>query len=145
LRVNETVGEWAENITTQPLKVKVAHSLLSTDTFATLSEKMSDMFLVICLALALSACGGTEPQGEILEEDEFIDVYIGLLEAGVEPSKANADSLASDNVRRILERFGTDEDEFRATVRFYNEDPERWNACFERVIRRLETKGVKKE
>ena len=93
--------------------------------------------------LLLVSCHRDETVVNSLKEEQFIDVYIALLENDAQSSgqMVGRDTSAHEVPRSILEKMGVSDEEFRATVRSYNAEPGRWREVYEKVTKRLEQKA----
>ncbi|MBI4535776.1 MAG: DUF4296 domain-containing protein [Ignavibacteriae bacterium] len=102
----------------------------------------STLFIAIT-ALALS-CKNDAGSATILEEEEFITVYIELVQQGAASGNPPQDSVITPAARRILDKHGVTVEEFKATVRNYNADINNWKKFFEKVIERMESQTTRK-
>jgi hypothetical protein len=80
-----------------------------------------------------------EGQSNILPESKFVSVYARLTAVTVTARPVPPDSLGSARlVDSILTLEGVTREQFDATVRWYNEDVQRWKPFFDQVVRALE-------
>jgi hypothetical protein len=93
---------------------------------------------LLILGLLLTGCTGNTPPPEVLPQDKFAAVYIDLLEQSVRVDSTQSDSVLSSKAASILTRHGTTREQFRATYRWYNENPQQWESFFGLVGRLIE-------
>ncbi len=101
---------------------------------------MKTFFCLITL-VTIAACQQAN-DGETLSDEQFINVYIAMLEQGVRSNPAGSpnDSIPSHPVRSVLDEYGVSEEGFRAKVESYRADPQKWQTFFEQVTKRLSQK-----
>ena len=97
----------------------------------------------IIITLVLVSCHRKEASIDSLKEDQFVDVYIALLENDAQASGQAIvpDTTSRQNRQGILEKMGVSEEAFRATVRSYNSEPDKWRGFYEKVTKRLEQRA----
>jgi len=98
------------------------------------------LVLGFCTILLLSqtSCQKKEPTSA-LPESKFVSVYAKLTSASVTARPVPPDSLGSARmVDSILALEGVTREQFDATVRWYDEDVQRWRPFFDEVVRALE-------
>jgi hypothetical protein len=95
---------------------------------------------LLLAVLFLISCQRERVKTNLLTEEQFVDVYCAMLERDGQSSltQSPADTTLTDRGRRVLKEMGVSEETFRATVRDYNDDVNRWRGFFERVTKRLE-------
>lgn len=105
--------------------------------------KNSKIHLPLSLLLSLLAivpsCAPESKGPQPLDRDKFIEVYIAALEGRAKPGAAN-DSTLGVSLDSVLARFGTNREQFWATVESYKAKPEEWRVFFAEVSQRLEKK-----
>jgi len=96
----------------------------------------------LALALTMAGCGKEARPANLLDEETFITVYVGLLGAE-RPATAERDSVSAMRRATILNENGVKEQEFRQTMEWYHQEPERWKGFYQEVMRRLETPATR--
>lgn len=72
----------------------------------------------------------------ILDEDKFIKVYSDLIIAeDTTSSLRNIDSVKAF----VFKRNGITEKDYKSTIQYYNEDPQRWQKFFTKAIAYVES------
>ena len=88
--------------------------------------------LPLLLSLILAGCSTPS----VLEENKFIEVYTDLVIAqDTAISSGNDFNLVKDSV---FKRHRITEKEYNETLDYYNQDPQRWDQFFNKVLKRLE-------
>jgi tRNA A-37 threonylcarbamoyl transferase component Bud32 len=88
--------------------------------------------LPILLSVLFAGCSTTP----VLEENKFIVVYTDLVIAqDTAISSGNDFNVVKDSVFR---RHRITEKEYNETLDYYNQDPQRWDQFFNKVLKRLE-------
>jgi len=121
--------------------------LISSQPFRTIIKQLHHMnaimrsFFCLIILVIISSCQHTH-SGKTLSDEEFIDVYIAMLEQDVRsnPAESPNDSALSHPAQSVLDDHGVSEDELRAKVESYRADPQRWQTFFEQVTKRLSQK-----
>jgi hypothetical protein len=90
------------------------------------------------VVLALASCAKQTPREKILENETFAQIYVALQEEGTKLRNVSPDSASVFDPKSVLSRFNVSEEEFRATVHFYNEDLTRWKSFFSEVAKQSE-------
>jgi hypothetical protein len=90
------------------------------------------------VVLALASCAKQTHQEKVLENETFAQIYIALQEEGTRLRNVSPDSTHVFDPKSVLSAFNVSEEEFRATVRFYNEDLTRWKVFFSEVAKQSE-------
>jgi hypothetical protein len=97
--------------------------------------------LIVCsLCLCGHGCTGPADDPEILEQDALVEAYIALLKH----APAEAQDTSAHEVPGILQDLGVTEQQVRRSVESYGQDPVRWKAFYQEVVRRLETEAAPK-
>jgi hypothetical protein len=88
----------------------------------------SSGLLLIFSFLFISAC----EKNPAIPEDKFIKVYVDLLILQDTTSTENAslDSLKSI----VFTKYSISPEQYDETIRFYNEEPKRWEEFFDKAI-----------
>lgn len=89
------------------------------------------------LALLTLSCSRSSEEPRILDEEEFVNAYVALLDSASTVTTERPDSTLSPVAQRILERQNIRADEFKATVNEYNKNVKRWEAFYAEVVRRI--------
>jgi hypothetical protein len=67
----------------------------------------------------------------INDEEKFAKVYVDLL---INEEQNHSDSLKIKSGRdNIFKKYGITQNQYEATINYYNEDPERWREFFVKV------------
>ena len=80
---------------------------------------------LIILTIVLQSC----EKSPVIKEKEFIKIYAEMI--FMQDTTSLTPIIIKENV---LKRFNVTDDEYIATVNFYNENPERWPKFFDEVI-----------
>lgn len=96
---------------------------------------------LVITAGSFAGCRDETPPLNIIGEEKFVAVY-ALLLTDAKPGEAKPDSLAHPGRIALLEREGITEEEFRATLAWYNRNPERWREFYKQVTRHLEEQAA---
>ena len=99
--------------------------------------------IILAATLTLASCEKQTSQEKLLEAERFVQIYIALLEEGIKLKNLSPDSAHVFDGEAILSTFGVTQEEFRATVRFYNQDLARWREFFSAVLKQSELKQEK--
>ena len=99
--------------------------------------------IILAATLTLASCEKQRHQEKLLETERFTQIYISLLEEGIKLRTLSPDSAHVFDGEAILSTFGVTQEEFRATVRFYNQDLGRWKEFFSAVVKQSELKQQK--
>ncbi|MEO8398210.1 MAG: DUF4296 domain-containing protein [Ignavibacteriaceae bacterium] len=74
---------------------------------------------------------------KIIPENIFVKIYTDLV---VAQDTALVDSVSSKNLReKILKKYNVKLEDYQQTINYYNEDPERWQVFFDKVMAYVET------
>jgi hypothetical protein len=100
--------------------------------------KSPAILFVLMLLVPIASCR-QERDANILPESKFVSVYGRLTTASVTARPPLPDSLArKEFVDSVLALEGVTRDQFETTIRWYNEDVQRWRSFFDEVVRALE-------
>ncbi len=82
--------------------------------------------------MSLNACGEEEP----VPQDKMIKIYVDLLAA--QDTLADK-SISTDSLRLfVLSKHGVSDSDYKQTVKYYNENPERWEDFLNKAIEYVE-------
>jgi hypothetical protein len=96
---------------------------------------LRDKFLLLLFLLAFAGCSGR------INEDKFILVYSDLVIAqDTLKTNNNLNSIKST----VFRKYNVTEKEYAVTLNYYNSDPRKWEAFFNKAISRLEDLRSKK-
>lgn len=87
------------------------------------------------LLLTLTGC-----KDQPVSEDKFIKVYTDLVIAQDTTGRV---SELSQIKKRVFAKYSITEQDYNNTFKFYNENPERWEAFFDKAIAYLESQRHK--
>jgi hypothetical protein len=93
------------------------------------------LFTTLC---ALASCHTSTTPHTTLDRETLLQVYVSLLKERARTQGAGTDSTDALRTRRVLERFGTTVEEFRATINAYDSDIRLWKDFYQEAARRLE-------
>jgi len=96
--------------------------------------------IILTATLTLTSCENQTSQEKLLEAERFTQIYIALLEEGIKLKNLSPDSAHVFEGEAILSTFSVTQEEFRETVRFYNQDLTRWREFFSAVVKQSELK-----
>ena len=83
----------------------------------------------MCIAVS---CSDNPP----LKEDKFIRIYVDMV---IAQDTTNAGALQILNIKKfVLKKYSVSEQDYNSTLRFYNSEPKRWRAFFDKAISYLE-------
>ncbi|GAB4299947.1 MAG: hypothetical protein Kow0098_26880 [Ignavibacteriaceae bacterium] len=72
----------------------------------------------------------------IIPEDDFVKIYAGLV---IQQDTTQADFNEMKSLRsELLGQYGYNEEFYKQTIEYYNQQPERWEAFFDKVIAYVE-------
>ena len=96
-------------------------------------------FLLLIFVLTYSGCDS----GKIIKDQaKFASIYVDLL-ITQETNKGNHEVISKER-KRIYDKYGISDEQFNATISYYDQDPEKWNRFFAEVNKRIsELKKVK--
>ena len=94
--------------------------------------------VIIVSMLALCACSDQKAEPvEGIDSEQFELIYLELVDSA-QAVQAKPDSLLSPVAERILARHQVTAEQFRATVKEYNKDTQRWKKFYDNVLRRID-------
>lgn len=71
-----------------------------------------------------------------IEEDKFVKIYAELVSV---PDSVSVDSTQFSIYRKkVFEEFNLTEEQYKSTIKFYNNDPKRWEEFFNKVVNYIE-------
>lgn len=74
-----------------------------------------------------------------IDEDKFIKIYTDII------IMKDTTGISIDNVKKeVFQKYNTSDKEYQNTLNYYNEDPEKWEAFFDKAIAYLENQKNKK-
>lgn len=85
--------------------------------------------LILILSVAILSC--KNPQA--IEEKKFVKIYTDMI---LMQDTSSSSQLEIKN--EVLKRFNISEKDYDITIKFYNDDPERWQPFFDSVITYIE-------
>jgi len=103
-----------------------------------ISQRHIKYLIMPAVVLALASCAKQVPREKVLENETFAQIYIAFQEEGTRFRNVSPDSAHVFDPESVLSGFNVSEEEFRATVRFYNEDLTRWKGFFSEVVKQSE-------
>lgn len=87
------------------------------------------------LLLLLSLLTGCSKNTPIKDEGKFASVYVDIL---VSMEKNRGDMKAIENARqKIFAQYDTSEEQYKATLEYYNQNPEKWKEFYTKVNDRI--------
>ena len=93
--------------------------------------------LLVALSFLLSACDKEPP----IPEEKFIKVYVDLL---VIQDTTTSSTFSLDSVKTLVfTRHNISDEDYDATINYYNSQPEKWVAFFDSATAYVE--GLKKQ
>ena len=101
--------------------------------------------ILVSYGVLFSAC---QNQNRI-NEDKFVKIYTDMVIAQDSIiDRKTPDSLQVVNPRtnarnEILKRYNVSLDQYQSTVDYYNQDPERWQTFFDKVIAEVDSMKTK--
>ncbi|HEX2867480.1 MAG TPA: DUF4296 domain-containing protein [Ignavibacteriales bacterium] len=87
---------------------------------------------IILFAFALNSCSD---QKVIKDDEKFAAFYVDLLLSS-EKNSGDINMVRSER-QKIFARYDISMEEYKATLNYYSEKPERWKEFFDRVNARL--------
>jgi len=97
----------------------------------------SILFSLFFISISISYRGCSK--NNIIGEKKFVDVYIALVIA-----QDTASNIKSKQFREeVFKKYGVSENQYKNTLKYYNEKPQRWQKFFDKVIAQMEK--LKKE
>ena len=71
-------------------------------------------------------------------QEKFVQVYVELVKLRERLPSTNP--VFVDSSRTILKKYGLTKQEYDQNLAYFNEEPERWEAFYQEVLKRLEHK-----
>jgi hypothetical protein len=111
--------------------------LLSPEVYINSLFKFSFLsFFLICLTNFFNCS-----DKQIIDEDTFVKVYTDLV---IAQDTLKENFPEPDKIKKeIFLRYNITEADYKTTVEYYDEDPERWDAFFNKVISYVEKRSKK--
>jgi hypothetical protein len=87
---------------------------------------------ILLLAFSFTAC-----TDKTIDHDKFIDAYVDL--------RIAEDTVRSDNYdiqklqEEVFKKHGITEEQYNATFKYFNDNPERWEEFYKKAIARVDT------
>ena len=82
---------------------------------------------VLAAVFFISGC----KSDEIIDEEKFIMLYTDLV---IAQDTSNADYNMMIKIRsQVLDRYKVTDEQYKFTIDYYNENPDRWQVFFEKV------------
>ena len=82
-------------------------------------------FILFVFVLIIQSC----KQNPQIEEKKFVEIYSEMI------FMQDSTSLPQPEIKNIvLKKFGVSKNDFDETIKFYNEEPERWQKFFDSTI-----------
>jgi hypothetical protein len=92
-------------------------------------------FSILLLLSFLIFAGGCS-DSKLLKEEKFLRVYTDLV---IAQDTSNADYNKIDGLKQIIfKKHNITNEQYERTFNYYNENPSRWDAFFEKVIHHVE-------
>jgi len=104
--------------------------------------KIHTLLLLIALSV-VESCRRDSPPPDVLATATFAAVYVALVEEGEIHRSFGGKHGAPFNADKTLARFGISRDQVEQTIRYYNEDLERWRGLYAEVVK-LQDQNEKK-
>ena len=84
---------------------------------------------------------GCDKEVKVIPEEKFIKVYVDLL---ILQDTTSTDSLSLDSLKTLVcKNHNVSDEEYNATIRYYNSEPKKWEEFFDKAINYVE--ALKKE
>ncbi|MFN0158790.1 MAG: hypothetical protein ACKVRP_12055 [Bacteroidota bacterium] len=99
-------------------------------------------FFLISLVLVPS-CSGTSGDGDVLELEQFVDVYVALLESKRDSTVTDSKQGSFNNPAQVMSEFGMVEEQVHRTINAYHLNPAKWREFYGLVVKRLDEKSKK--
>ncbi|MGE5400120.1 MAG: DUF4296 domain-containing protein [Ignavibacteriales bacterium] len=94
--------------------------------------KKGAAYILLILLLSVSACSD---QKVIKDQDKFAALYVDLL-FSMEKNNGNDDKL-KEGREKVYQQYSVTAEQYKATLDYYSEKPERWKEFFEKVNARI--------
>jgi hypothetical protein len=95
--------------------------------------RLGKSILLLVIPLLIIACGDSQR----IDEEKFVDFYKDMSLAA-DTIGFDIESLKSIRIN-LHKKYNTNEIMFENTLKYFNEDPKRWDAFFTKVMDRLES------
>lgn len=83
------------------------------------------IFLVIIVSSSIQSC----KKSPAIDERKFIKIYADMI------FMQDTSSISQPIIKeKVLKKFSISENDYNNTIRFYNDDPEKWQSFFDSVI-----------
>ena len=93
-------------------------------------------FLSAILFIAIPLLAGCT-KSKVIDEDKFIKVYSNLV---ISQDTTNITAKNIDSVKaKVYKKYNITDEEYKATINYYNQDPERWEKFFTKAIAYVES------
>ena len=92
-------------------------------------------FLIAASLIFLFHCRKDSKPDFPTEQETFVNVYIDLLQLRESFPEDHPDLL--DSTRKILQEHHFTKEKYEQSLAFFNEEPERWEAFYQEVLKRL--------
>lgn len=90
------------------------------------------IYFLIPLLFFIVSCSDNPP----LKEEKFIRIYVDIV---IAQDTTNANPSQTQNIKKnILKKYSVSEKDYKSTLDFYNSEPKRWQAFFDKAISYLE-------
>jgi hypothetical protein len=85
--------------------------------------------LIFIISTGLLSCKKTAP----IDEKKFIKIYAEMI------FMQDTSSLSESDIKeKVLKKFTVNENDYDVTIKFYNNDPEKWQTFFDSTISYIE-------
>jgi len=89
-----------------------------------------NLFFLIFMSTILISCS----KSSTIEEKKFVKLYAEMI------FMQDTSSYSQSVIKyKVLKKFDVKEFEYNATIKYYNDDPERWQKFFDEVIVYIES------
>lgn len=86
-------------------------------------------FLILIVSVTIISCKNQQA----IEEKKFVKIYTDMIFM-----QDTSSSSQLEIKKEVLKRFNVNEIDYDNTIKFYNDDPERWQPFFDSVITYIE-------
>jgi len=98
------------------------------------------MFVAVAFMSALGSCRHEGPPDSLIDKPRFVQLYCDLLRNAQRVRDWGQDSVVARRYAdSVMASAGITDEQFESTLRWYNEDIERWREFSEEVTRTLES------
>ena len=85
------------------------------------------------MSLLIAGCS----KSKIINEDKFVKIYADLV---IQQDTLNSLHYKTDSTKlAVFKRFNVNEEDYKNTIDYYNQDPGRWENFFDKVTSYLES------